>query len=80
MGKNIKMLIPIFQILYSLAFFAMFLMSIFVVFHIIFYSYSTVSRLVTLAIFIPVVGVLLFTNLVLFRALDLGQLFSGMLT
>ncbi|EKD58666.1 MAG: hypothetical protein ACD_56C00075G0002, partial [uncultured bacterium] len=65
------MLIPIFQILYYLMLFAMFLMSIFIVFHIVFYSYTVASKILTLMIFVPVVGVLLFTNFVLFSALPL---------
>ncbi|HBI51031.1 MAG TPA: hypothetical protein DDY21_04260 [Candidatus Moranbacteria bacterium] len=73
------MLIPIFQILYYLVFFVMFLMSIFIVFHIVFYSYSFLSRLLMLAIFVPVAGVLLFTNFVLFTSINLKQLFAGML-
>ena len=73
------MLIPIFQILYYLVFFTMFLMSIFIIFHIVFYSYSTASKLLTLLIFVPVAGVLLFTNLTLFSSLPLAQIFSGLL-
>jgi len=73
------MLIPIFQILYYLMLFAMFLMSIFIVFHIVFYSYTFASKILMLAIFVPVVGVLLFTNLLLFSTLPLDRIFSGML-
>ena len=73
------MLIPIFQILYYLVFFAMFLMGIFIIFHVVFYSYSTTSKLAMLAIFIPVAGVLLFTNLVLFTSIPLSQIFGNLL-
>ncbi|EKD46869.1 MAG: hypothetical protein ACD_67C00034G0002 [uncultured bacterium] len=73
------MIIPIFQILYYLIFFTMFLMSIFIVFHIVFYSYSTISKFLMLAIFIPVVGALLFGNFVLFSSIDLGNLLTGIL-
>jgi len=73
------MLIPIFQILYYLVFFVMFLMSIFIIFHIVFYSYSFFSRLLMLAIFVPVAGVLLFTNFVLFTAINLEQFFGGII-
>lgn len=73
------MLIPIFQILYYLMLFAMFLMSIFVVFHIVFYSYTFASKILMLAIFVPVAGVLLFTNFVLFNSLPLNRIFAGML-
>ncbi|EKE18642.1 MAG: hypothetical protein ACD_9C00271G0003 [uncultured bacterium] len=70
------MLVLIFQILYYLLLFAMFLMSIFIVFHIVFYSYSFLSKLLMLLIFVPVVGVLLFTNFVLFSSIDLGHLLA----
>lgn len=71
------MLIPIFQILYYLVLFVLFLMSIFIIFHIVFYSYSFFSKLLMLAIFISVAGVLLFTNFVLFSAIDLEQFLGG---
>jgi len=70
------MLVAIFQILYSVVFFIIALMGVFIVFHIIFYSYSVFSRLVMLAIFVPVALVLLFTNLILFRQIPLENLFS----
>lgn len=73
------MLIPIFQILYYLVFLALFLMSIFIIFHIVFYSYSVTSKLITLLIFVPVAGVLLFTNFVLFTSISLPQLFGSLL-
>ena len=73
------MLILIFQILYYLVFFTMFLMSLFIIFHIVFYSYTTISKIITLLIFVPVAAVLLFTNLVLFSALPLDRFFSGIL-
>jgi len=73
------MLVPIFQILYYLIFLVMFLMSIFIIFHIVFYSYSFLSRLLMIAIFVPVAGVLLFTNFLLFTAVDLEQLFAGVI-
>jgi hypothetical protein len=77
--KILDMLIPIFQILYYVIFFAVFLMSIFIIFHIVFYSYSAASKLLMLLIFVPVVGVLLFTNFVLFSSIDLENIFSGMI-
>jgi len=73
------MLIPIFQILYFLVFFTMFLMSIFIIFHIVFYSYSFLSKILMLGIFVPVAGTLLFTNFVLFNKVDLQQIFTGLL-
>lgn len=73
------MITPIFQILYYLVFFSMFLMSIFIIFHIVFYSYSVVSKFLMLTIFTSVAGVLLFTNLILFSAVDIEQLLSSML-
>jgi len=73
------MLIPVFQILYYLMLFSMFLMSIFIIYHIVFYSYTAVSRIVTLAIFVPVACVLLFTNFLIFSSLPLDRIFAGML-
>ncbi|EKE25386.1 MAG: hypothetical protein ACD_5C00180G0002 [uncultured bacterium] len=73
------MLVPIFQILYYILLFTMALMSVFIIFHIVFYSYTFVSKILMLLIFVPVVGVLLFTNLVLFSALPLERVFSGLL-
>lgn len=70
------MLIPILQILYLIVFGIMSLMSIFIVFHIVFYSYSTASKLTMLLIFVPVAGVLLFTNYALFMDIPLGSLLS----
>ena len=43
---------------------------------VIFYSYSFLSKLLMLLIFVPVVGVLLFTNFVLFSSIDLGHLLA----
>lgn len=73
------MITPIFQILYYLVFFAMFLMSIFIIFHIVFYSYSVASKLLMLTIFTSVAGVLLFTNLILFSSINIEQLLGGMI-
>lgn len=68
------MLISIFQIMYLVIFFIMLLMSVFVIFHIVFYSYNPFSRLVMLGIFVPVAGVLLLTNFVLFNQIPLERL------
>ena len=68
------MLVTIFQTLYGVIFFSIALMSVFVIFHIVYYSYSVFSKLVMLAIFIPVAGVLLFTNLILFMQIPLSNL------
>jgi len=69
-------MIAIFQILYFIVFLSMLLMSIFIIFHIVMYSYSTISKLVTLLIFVPVAGVLLFTNLVIFTKIPFENIFS----
>ena len=73
------MLVPIAQILYYLVFFSMFLMSIFIIFHIVFYSYTFSSKILMLSIFVSVAGVLLFTNLVLFSAIDLDNALARMI-
>jgi hypothetical protein len=77
-NKN-KMLITVFQILYYLVFFMMFLMSIFIVFHVVSYSSTASSKFMTLAIFVPVAGVLLATNFFLFSRLPLETIFAGLL-
>lgn len=73
------MLVLIFQTLYYLSLFSMFLMSIFIVFHIVFYAYSAASKLITLLIFVPVALVLMFTNFALFSELPLERILTGML-
>jgi hypothetical protein len=72
-------MVAIFQILYYVIWLSMLLMSLFVVFHIVFYAYSFVSKIAMLAIFVPVVSVLLFTNLLLFSVLPLERIFASML-
>jgi len=67
------MLVAIFQILYLIVFFIMLLMSAFVIFHIVFYSYNAFSKLVMLSIFVPVAAVLLFTNFILFMQIPLSE-------
>lgn len=73
------MLILIFQILYYLVFAAMCLMSIFIAFHILAYSYSYFSKIMTITIFASVAGTLLFSNFLLFKSVDLAQVLVGML-
>lgn len=73
------MAITIFQIFYYLVFFTMALMSAFIVFHIVAYSYSAKSKTLMLTIFLPVVMVLLVTNFILFVNLPLEKLFSSIL-
>jgi hypothetical protein len=69
----------IFQILYLLVFLAMGLMSIFVIYHIVFYSYTNISKIIMLAIFVPVTGVLLLTNFAIFQQIQLQEIFSMLL-
>jgi hypothetical protein len=73
------MVLAVLQIMYLLFFFAMVLMSIFIVYHIVFYSYTFFSKIITLCIFVPVVGILLFTNFALFRQIPLADLVSNFL-
>jgi hypothetical protein len=72
-------MVPIFQILYLLFFLTMLIMSIFIIYHVFVYSYTQLSKMVTLMIFVPVVGVLLFTNLLLFLQIPLRDMFSSMM-
>jgi len=68
-------LVTLFQILYFIVLFIMLLMGSFIIFHIVFYAYSTFSKMVMLAIFLPVAVVLLITNLILFLRIPLDNLF-----
>jgi hypothetical protein len=70
------MIILIVQILYGAVFLMMLLMGLFVTYHILAYSFTHTSRIVTLAIFLPVAAVLLISNLILFFSIDLGSIFS----
>lgn len=56
----------------------MVLMSVFVVYHIVVYSYTDISKIIMLAIFVPVVLVLLFTNMGLFLSIPLSDIFSNL--
>lgn len=73
------MLVPIFQILYGLVFLTILLMGIFIIFHIVSFSYTATSKMMMLLIFVPVAGVLLFTNFLLFANLPLAKIFSGLM-
>lgn len=73
------MLVLIFQVMYYLVLLSMFLMSLFIIFHIVFYSYSFFSKLLMLLIFVPVAGVLLFTNFLLFSSINIERLLSSVL-
>jgi hypothetical protein len=73
------MLVLITQIVYGAVFLMMLLMSLFIVYHIVAYSYTHISRVITLAIFLPVVGVLLFVNLVSFWSIPLENILSKIL-
>jgi|GEM_PF-819396 FtsH-binding integral membrane protein len=70
-------MVLILQILYAIVFFIMLLLSGFIIFHVVFYSYNSPSKKITLALFVPVTCVLLLTNLILFNSIDLEGLFSN---
>ena len=73
------MLIEIIQILYYIVFFVMSMLSAFIVFHMVRYSYTAASKTAMLAIFLPVVCVLLITNFILFSTLPFDRIFASML-
>jgi hypothetical protein len=54
----------------------MLLMSFFIVFHIVRYSYNKTAKLTMLLIFVPVVSILLFTNFILFSQIQIENIFS----
>jgi hypothetical protein len=71
------MLILIANVLYAAVMLAFMLISFFIVFHVLRYSYSKTGTILTLAIFLPVVVVLMYTNYFLFQHLPINDFFSS---
>jgi hypothetical protein len=69
-------MILLIQLMYYLVFLMMLLMSLFIVFHIVRYSYNKTAKLTMLLIFVPVVSILLFTNFILFSQIQIENIFS----
>jgi hypothetical protein len=67
----------LFQILYLIILVVMLVLSMVIVFHILKYSYTAKSKIITLAIFLSVAAVLMITNAISFCMLPLEKFFSG---
>lgn len=74
-----EMLLLIFKALYGVVVTTVLLMSMFIVYHIVRYSYSRVGTIVMLALFLAVGGALLFSNAVLFAQLPLEDLLESLI-
>lgn len=72
-------MVLIFQLLYATVMLVFFLLSLFIVFHIVKYSYDKKISFLMLVIFLTFTGLLIFSNFVLFVKLPLEDLFSSIL-
>lgn len=73
------MLLLIFKALYGVVLVTVLLMSMFIVYHIMRYSYSRSGTIIMLGLFLTVGGALLFSNAVLFAQLPLENLLDALL-
>ena len=73
-------MVAIIQIIYFLFFLTMLFMGVFIIYHITAYSYTLFSKILTLLIFVPVLCILLFTNMVIFYQIPVGEIFSGLVS
>jgi len=69
-------MLAIFGILYLAIVLIYLLTALFIMYHIMKFSLHKSTAVLTLAIFLPVFGTLLFTNLMLFLAIDWNGIFS----
>ncbi len=69
-------MLAIFGILYLAIVLIYLLTALFIMYHIMKFSLHKSTAVLTLAIFLPVFGTLLFTNLMLFLAIDWNEIFS----
>lgn len=70
------MLILVAKLLFSAVMFVFTLMALFIVYHVVRYSKTKAGLVLTLALFLPVVAILIFSNVVLFSSLDLENIIS----
>lgn len=66
----------IFGIIYLAIVLIYLLAALFIIYHIMKFSLHKTTAVLTLAIFLPVFGTLLFTNIMLFLAIDWNEIFS----
>lgn len=69
-------MIEIIYLLYGIIFFMLALMGIFIVYHIVRYSYNKINLIIMLLLFVVPFLVLMFTNFMIFSSLNLTKLFS----
>lgn len=67
------------QVMYYIIILGIILAGAFIVYHIVAYSFSAYSKVVTLLIFFPVFAVLILTNIMLFSNIDFQEVFSGLM-
>ena len=72
-------MVLIFQLLYAAVLLIFFLLSAFIVFHIVRYSYNRSSSVIMLVIFLTFTGLLIFSNIILFANLPLEEMLPHML-
>jgi len=70
------MIVLLMQGLYAVVMFMVAVLSLFIVYHILRFSYSKISMIIMLALFIVPVTILFMVNLVLFSNINLGAIFS----
>ncbi|MCX6765380.1 MAG: hypothetical protein NT136_00175 [Candidatus Moranbacteria bacterium] len=71
-------MIAIFGIFYLILFLFFTIAALFIVYHVIKYSFSKSVMVLTLTIFLSVFGALLFSNLMLFLSLRWDEIFSNL--
>ncbi|EKE15497.1 MAG: hypothetical protein ACD_11C00150G0002 [uncultured bacterium] len=72
-------MVLIFQLLYAVVMLIFFLLSLFIVFHIVKYSYDKKTTFLMLMIFLTFTSLLFFSNLILFTQLPLEEMLSYIL-
>lgn len=60
---------------YAVLLLALIVMSLFIIYHIVRYAYSSAESTLMLLIFIPVTSVLLFAQIILFLSIDFSEIF-----
>ena len=68
----------IIAILYGVVVFTVVMMGIFIIYHIVKYSFSKSEMAITLGLFLSVFIVLLISNSIIFSSIDFGAIFSLM--
>lgn len=72
------MMLLIFNVLYGLLVIMMCLLSLFILYHIFYYSYSKSSKLLMVSFFVPVTVIMLIVNYVLFSQIPFESLLPNL--